>query len=376
MSTGAERSLADLQRGMALTTAGRYKEAAEVIARYVGRNPDDAAGWIVLARCSYHRGEPERARTAAQEAVRLWPEGADGHMYLALSLNMLGRTDEAPVAAREAVRLYPHSADKHWALAEVLMSPQGVSTEDEARDRLAEALNAAEEAVRLSPEAPAVHRQRAVALAGLNRHEEALAAMRGVIELDPTDSEARAALVAYRDHLRQAKVTDVVTARSEALADAPHSLSREHHLNASLHRLVRRSRWIALGLLVLAVLAADVFVSPSSADAALPAPLGQRLVVLGWMVVIWGLIGWLTFRRVPRSTWRGLWLLCRRSWLVRLALWATVWCTLGTVLLTVVPWTDRSVMQWVVHATWVPVVIGMYFDHGFRKLRHPLTWYR
>jgi tetratricopeptide (TPR) repeat protein len=82
-----------------------------------------------------------QAAEALGESVRLRPDYAPGHLYRAKALLRLGRLPEAEKSARAGVAARPEEWEVHLMLADVLA----------ATDRKAEAVTAAEQAVKLAP---------------------------------------------------------------------------------------------------------------------------------------------------------------------------------------------------------------------------------
>jgi tetratricopeptide (TPR) repeat protein len=83
----------------------------------------------------------EQAAEALGESVRLKPDYAPGYLYWAKALLRLGRLPEAEKAARAGVAARPEEWEVHLMLSDVLA----------ARGRKAEALTAAEQAIKLAP---------------------------------------------------------------------------------------------------------------------------------------------------------------------------------------------------------------------------------
>ena len=82
-----------------------------------------------------------QAAEALGESVRLKPDYAPGHLYRAKALLRLGRLPEAEEAARAGVASRPEEWEVYLVLADVLA----------AAGRKAEAVAAAEQAVKLAP---------------------------------------------------------------------------------------------------------------------------------------------------------------------------------------------------------------------------------
>ncbi len=98
-----------------------------------------------------------------------------------------GQHAEAVAAAQRAIAIDPNDADGYVALAGALSFA----------GRPAEALDAVEKAMRLNPHFPSSYAyQRGLALFGMNRLDEAAAALQRAIELNPEDYWSKRLLIA------------------------------------------------------------------------------------------------------------------------------------------------------------------------------------
>ncbi|GAA2624449.1 hypothetical protein [Streptomyces axinellae] len=329
-----------------------------------GENP---MVWAEMARCQLAWGRPHATVLLARSALHYAPQLAYAHRLL--THGQLGDGDLAGglASARECVRLDPGSWVCHWSLSEALrrqVTDQTPKAEKEAY--LREALEAAGRAVELDPENPGTHEQVAQVQSMRGRKQDAHAAWQEVLRLDPADTRVRADLVRSQAEEGQAHLSDVISAGTDALAASPQSAAARHELHHSYHRMLCRTRWVALLSLLVATLAARVF--PTGDDpAVLPVELGQRLYGLAWIAGIWTLTCVLAWRRLPRGAWRGMRALLGRSWQVRSAPLAAAWCLLCAVALLAVGWRDRAAMQWVVHAGWAVTLAVMYADYTVRE---------
>ncbi|MGP3969643.1 tetratricopeptide repeat protein [Streptomyces sp. 6N223] len=369
MTTGdGDDGLAEVRRAEALGEARRPGEAVAMLTGVVAREPDNAWAWAFLARFNIILGEAEEAPTAAARAVELMPQSAYAHRLLAQSLLTTQRVPEARQAAYEAVRLAPEGWAEHWTLARVLMSAQGASGKEEIRARCEQALVSAAEAVRLAPEEPAPHRLRARILERMGRYEEAVTAWQRSIALDPADDSAHAGIANLRYRTGKAKVTELVSAGIDVLAQAPQSEMTRHNVDVWLHRLLRRARWIALPCLWFTLPPTRAFAAEGDLTA-LPAPWPERLWCGALIAVLWAVVLWLARRRLPASAWRGMRSLVRRSWVVRMALLSAAWCLLCAYAMLLIPWGERRILQALAFAGAVPVLVTAYVDRSWRRVR-------
>jgi tetratricopeptide (TPR) repeat protein len=127
----------------------------------------------------------EKAIGFYQRAIKLDSSYAQAHAALARAYvawsdasHKPGRLvlEDARASARRALALDPHSVEAHLALAEVHKRLDWDWAAAEERYRTAVALN---------PSSDAAHRSYGVFLAGLARHDEALAEVERAVELDP-----------------------------------------------------------------------------------------------------------------------------------------------------------------------------------------------
>ena len=133
------------------------REAVVEAATVLRRDPADGATRELMARAMgaapAGAAAPTVRHPAAQEAVRLRPEGELGYRVLAYAPRGLGRREEAVRAAQEGVRIEPQFWISHETLAEMLLAgPPSLGAQVAASRE--QALAQAREAVRLAPEEP------------------------------------------------------------------------------------------------------------------------------------------------------------------------------------------------------------------------------
>ena len=128
----------------------------EGVARALAAQPDHVTGRCYLgiaiyfqALAKWNRGEVDPARTQFADALAEFhtvivhkPDQWQAHLFSGCSLRYLNRLMEATEACETAVRVMPQSADAHIALAEVLLD----------RKESSEAKSHLEEVVRLTPD--------------------------------------------------------------------------------------------------------------------------------------------------------------------------------------------------------------------------------
>ena len=168
---------------------GKFKEALDLYRRLIEQIPDDAVVRYEYAQLLKDLNVADEAVKQAAEAVRLDPKLAEAHRLLgALELGASekdpSRMDRAIEELKAARRLSPADVSTTATLARALM----------ARGRPAEAARVLDELPE-STSQPALLRLHAEARAKSGRTQDAESIYRSLIEADPTDREAVAALV-------------------------------------------------------------------------------------------------------------------------------------------------------------------------------------
>lgn len=136
---------AELERARALLDIGRDAEAADVLRRRLGTDPEHAET-LGLLSIALRSSEPQHSYEAAIMALRWEPNSAWYHVNAAWSAQAIGRSNEALGLARAAVAHEPHWADGHRVLSHVLCTQPGEA---------ANATAAAQQAIQLAPDDPA-----------------------------------------------------------------------------------------------------------------------------------------------------------------------------------------------------------------------------
>jgi serine/threonine-protein kinase len=191
--------------GHALRRKGRLGEAAEAYQKALALDPKDAWTSFWLGEAWEAQRDFAKAAAAYRKAVSLDPRQMIFHANLGDALRHLGRLEEAVAAYQEAAALDPKSAVTHANLGQALLL-QG---------RADEAIVALQKAIRLdlarrdlggalalvwlpwlaSNQGDAwAHRDLGAALALKGRADEAVAAFRKAVALDPKDAQGYAGL--------------------------------------------------------------------------------------------------------------------------------------------------------------------------------------
>ena len=150
LAVGGNSTVSQTNLGVALEKAGRYEEAAAHL----------------------------------EEAVRLEPRNARAHVDLGDVRFAQGRLDDAIAAYEEALRLDPGSGQTRQSLA---MAHYNLANREWRAGRLDAAVREYREGIRWRPGDAGFHRALGMALAQQGRHEEAAAALRRSLELDPAN---------------------------------------------------------------------------------------------------------------------------------------------------------------------------------------------
>ncbi|MFJ6485994.1 tetratricopeptide repeat protein [Streptomyces sp. NPDC091682] len=345
-------------RAGALQAADRYEESKAVLAPHLAEEPDDEWAWQMLAVAHEKLGEYELAERAATEMLRISPGHVGALIRLSGVLLRLGRRSEAREAAEEAVRRGPDAWSSHFALSEVLVAYATASAADHER-----AYEAACEAVRLAPHEPDAHQAVCFTAVRTQRQDVAKQALVEWLRLDPSNETAQAM---YTD--ATANSPDVTAAKaaemySAGLAGAPQSPMLRNGLDHATYRLLRGTRWLALACLAAAGAMIDLFVTAKDPVLReLPVPLGNRLWVLMVMAAIWGFGALLRYHRMRTGVQLNIRSLVRRGRWARIVLGQAVVAMLCALLISQIPWTDRSVPMVLFWAGLVAALATMAYD--------------
>jgi tetratricopeptide (TPR) repeat protein len=176
--------------GVALNSAGRNNEAAEVLKRAVGIQPASAETYSNLGMAYRALGRFDEAADAYRHAAELRPTEPAFHFRLASMLRQAGDHFAAEAAYRKTIELRPGDAEAYDRLAFILID-QG---------RAAEALQLLDRGVALLPQEPTLHMQRARALYAGGAMNEAIAGFDLALALRPTYGEAHLQRATSRRH--------------------------------------------------------------------------------------------------------------------------------------------------------------------------------
>ncbi|MGV9303096.1 tetratricopeptide repeat protein [Nonomuraea sp. NPDC004354] len=102
--------------------AGRPDEAFAAVNASLALEPQHAPTWELLARTHLLRGEWQGTAEAASRGMAIDPDDADLASLLAVALTMLGQAEPARAAAARAVQLDPESATAHLAYGRMALA--------------------------------------------------------------------------------------------------------------------------------------------------------------------------------------------------------------------------------------------------------------
>jgi tetratricopeptide (TPR) repeat protein len=152
----------------------------------IGKAPRDVVVNNNLAVAYSARGDYAKAIPPLETAIRVAPGYWRAHVNLGIAEQGLGRLDRARAAYVEAIRIAPGQVDPLYFYARFQAS----------EGDLAGAVGTLATARRLAPEQARLATAQGQHLAKLGRAEEARAAFREALAIDPADGDARAGLAA------------------------------------------------------------------------------------------------------------------------------------------------------------------------------------
>ncbi|MFD8615041.1 tetratricopeptide repeat protein [Streptomyces sp. NPDC059631] len=357
-------------RADGLLGLGRYEEAAALLGGHLAEYPDDARAWLLLGRARHALQRHREALDACDEALGADPQYVDALILRGTVLRHVdGRFEEAEEALRAAVRLAPHHWYPYARLADLVFRArlvrrgQARGGQLEARDLTelaAEPAALAREALRLGPEEVYAH-EVAQLIARLSGDAAAADALdRAILRLDPQHPEALARRTRKVASAAGVRAAEAAALYADALAVTPGSAAMRQGLDHASYRLLRGTRWLAL--LCVALAGAGVGLFSSDTSRALPLSPGQRLWDLVPMAVIWGVGALLRYRGLRAGVRINLVSLVRRRPWPRIVLGQAAWAMVCALLLTQVPWTERTVPEFLFWAGLLPTFVTLWFD--------------
>ncbi|MET7645740.1 tetratricopeptide repeat protein [Streptomyces sp. NPDC005426] len=361
-----------VERAGLLIGLKRYEEARELLTGRLTEDPEDVRAWVKLA--ASHLGDVKngaKALEATERALALDAEDIGALTTHAHALRHAGRFPETEGVLREAIRLAPDHwhpyallADWLWRIRMVSSGQAngGAALREDLVAALREADLVAREAIRLGPEEVYPY-EVAWLIADMSADRSAADRMdEAILRLDPQHELALARWTKKTATAPGVNATQAATLYADALATAPASGPMRQGLDAASYRLLRGLRWPALLCLALAAVGVDLFAAQGETQRELPLAFGQRLWDLVPMAVVWTLGALLRYRRLRAGIRVNLRSLVRRLTWSRVVLGQAVWAMLCALLITQIPWTERTVPLVLFWAGLVPSVATMWFD--------------
>ncbi|MEU7281580.1 tetratricopeptide repeat protein [Streptomyces sp. NPDC045431] len=361
-----------VERADLLIDLKRYDEARDLLARRLAEDPEDVRAWVKLARshlCDEKDGA--KALEATERALALDPEDIGALVMHAHALREARRFPETEGVLREVIRLAPDYWYGYALLANWLWRVKsfragqangGEIPREAYLAALRESGDLAREAIRLGPEEVYAY-EVAWSIADLAGDRNAADQLdEAILRLDPQHEEALERWTKRTAAAPGVKAAEAATLYADALASAPDSAPMRRGLDEASYRLLRGVRWLALLCLALAAVGVDLFATQGETRRELPLPLGQRLWDLVPMAVIWALGALLRYRRLRAGIRVNLRSLVRRRAWPRIVLGQAAWAMLCALLITQIPWTDRTVPHVLFWAGLVPAAATMWFD--------------
>ena len=173
----------------ALTESGQGTRAVTLLNQAVELTPDDALLWYQLGVTHTKAGREDQAIAALERAVALDPAQADAHNLLGAALAGSGNLDRAGKEFELALEINPDLPEALGNLGHLLAAH---------RD-FARAVFYCARSIQLKPDDAEVRTNYAVALASLNRLEEAQQQIDAALKIDPNSPEA----LRFREVLRK-----------------------------------------------------------------------------------------------------------------------------------------------------------------------------
>jgi tetratricopeptide (TPR) repeat protein len=184
VSSYPDKSDSRMYYGVALRNAGRYEESLHELERALALDPGNPVILFQMGKTEEARGRDSLAIAAFARSVALAPLYEDAHEHLAFAYADLGRYAEARREFATAVRINPTDSSLHLNLG-VTYGSLGMNSEAVEEFKLA---------LRYDKANWRAMYNLAVALCGDGRPVEARGLLQDILEHDPGNSAARAAL--------------------------------------------------------------------------------------------------------------------------------------------------------------------------------------
>jgi cytochrome c-type biogenesis protein CcmH/NrfG len=170
-----------LNRARQFLDAGDLKAAQPLLDQLLREHPDNAEGWLLLARARMESKDCPGAEKALKEHIRLAPGTVNGHFHLGVALLCLEHYADAAKSFERAVQIKPDFGEAHYNL--------GFALARAGRGR--DALQPFRDAIRFSPEFIDAYILLADLLHQTGARDEAGRVIQRALELDPSDERAK-----------------------------------------------------------------------------------------------------------------------------------------------------------------------------------------
>jgi tetratricopeptide (TPR) repeat protein len=228
-----EKGSSAAELGIALSRAGRSKEAVSVLRRELRRSSDDVDVHLALAAALQGQGKQNEALKVLRSARGRWPRHGGLSNDTAMAVLFTGKRRRAIALLKQGVVDNPGHSALVRNYARHLSSTK----------RHRQAIDILRTALRLRPNIGALHTALGEILMGQKRNEEARSSFRQALSVGTPDPLAQARLGdLWR---RSGKLDQAIKAYKQALAQRPGMLEAHNGLGMALHGLERFKEAVA-----------------------------------------------------------------------------------------------------------------------------------
>lgn len=110
------QSKENLRQGLGDLAAARYKEASQIFAKAVVKNPDEPYTHIFLGISLYWQGQIQAAIAEYLTALKLDPKNPEAHQLLGIAYAWQGKIEDALKSFQTALKYAPNRPDTHMNL--------------------------------------------------------------------------------------------------------------------------------------------------------------------------------------------------------------------------------------------------------------------
>ncbi len=186
-----EQSKENLRQGLGDLSAAHYKEAEQIFAKAVVKNPDEPYTHIFLGISLYWQGRVQPAIAEYLSALKLDPKNPEAHQLLGIAYAWQGKINDALTSFQNALQYAPNRPDTHMNLGSTYA----------ALNKYEEALFHFRTATELDKRNPLYQYQLGSLLELLGRDANAKSAFKQAITLYPNYEEAILSLAVLEEKL-------------------------------------------------------------------------------------------------------------------------------------------------------------------------------